>query len=171
MYLLYCCYLGVFADILLLRLNKKIKNMWYNCHPKWIFFCLICVIFVYQIAVPDLVEAAKDADIYIFVIPHQFLPKVCDQMKAVVKPTALGVSLIKACSSIFHSMFFKLLKQGLFIGLFLSVNLIEISFSKMCSYLKMILVPLLGILCTIIPKWPRVPHPLSVKKVNNPDTI
>ncbi|WAR05562.1 GPDA-like protein, partial [Mya arenaria] len=27
------------------------------------------------IAIPDVVDAAKDADIYIFVIPHQFLPK------------------------------------------------------------------------------------------------
>jgi len=88
--------------------------MWYNCHPKWTFLPVICVIFVYQIAVPDLVEAAKDADIYIFVIPHQFLPKVCDQMKAVVKPTALGVSLIKVFNLVFYSMFFLTSKAGAF---------------------------------------------------------
>ncbi|XP_052805976.1 glycerol-3-phosphate dehydrogenase [NAD(+)], cytoplasmic-like [Mya arenaria] len=47
------------------------------------------------IAIPDVVDAAKDADIYIFVIPHQFLPKVCDQLKDVVKSSAVGISLIK----------------------------------------------------------------------------
>lgn len=46
-------------------------------------------------AVPDLIESAKDADILIFVIPHQFLPRVCRQLVGIVKPNALGVSLIK----------------------------------------------------------------------------
>ncbi|KAH3703443.1 glycerol-3-phosphate dehydrogenase [NAD(+)], cytoplasmic-like isoform X2 [Dreissena polymorpha] len=47
------------------------------------------------IAIPDVVEAAKDADILVFVIPHQFLPKICGQLKSSVKPTAVGISLIK----------------------------------------------------------------------------
>ncbi|XP_060581293.1 glycerol-3-phosphate dehydrogenase [NAD(+)], cytoplasmic-like [Ruditapes philippinarum] len=50
------------------------------------------------IAVPDLVESAKDADIFIFVIPHQFLPRVCSQLKGTIKKSALGVSLIKGFS-------------------------------------------------------------------------
>ncbi|KAI1885036.1 hypothetical protein AGOR_G00216040 [Albula goreensis] len=47
------------------------------------------------VAVPDIVEAMKGADIFIFVIPHQFIGKLCDQMKPHVKPGAIGISLIK----------------------------------------------------------------------------
>uniref|UniRef100_A0A8C7ZAX0 Glycerol-3-phosphate dehydrogenase [NAD(+)] n=1 Tax=Oryzias sinensis TaxID=183150 RepID=A0A8C7ZAX0_9TELE len=47
------------------------------------------------LAVPDLVDASKDADILIFVIPHQFIGKVCDTMKGKIKSDALGISLIK----------------------------------------------------------------------------
>ncbi|KAF6736541.1 Glycerol-3-phosphate dehydrogenase [NAD(+)], cytoplasmic [Oryzias melastigma] len=49
------------------------------------------------LAVPDLVDASKDADILIFVIPHQFIGKVCDTMKGKIKSDALGISLIKVC--------------------------------------------------------------------------
>lgn len=48
-----------------------------------------------QLAVPDLVEASKDADILVFVIPHQFVGKVCDTIKGKIKSDALGISLIK----------------------------------------------------------------------------
>uniref|UniRef100_A0A8D2ZEJ1 Glycerol-3-phosphate dehydrogenase [NAD(+)] n=1 Tax=Scophthalmus maximus TaxID=52904 RepID=A0A8D2ZEJ1_SCOMX len=47
------------------------------------------------LAVPDLVEASTDADILVFVIPHQFIGKVCDTMKGKIKSDALGISLIK----------------------------------------------------------------------------
>ncbi|CAD5219517.1 unnamed protein product [Bursaphelenchus xylophilus] len=50
------------------------------------------------VAVPDLLEAAKDADILIFVIPHQFVEKVCAQLKGNIKPDAEVVSLIKGVS-------------------------------------------------------------------------
>lgn len=48
-----------------------------------------------QLAVPDLVEASRDADILVFVIPHQFIGRVCDTMKDKIKSDALGISLIK----------------------------------------------------------------------------
>lgn len=48
-----------------------------------------------QVAVPDLVDASCDADILVFVIPHQFVGKVCDTMKGKIKSDALGISLIK----------------------------------------------------------------------------
>lgn len=48
-----------------------------------------------QLAVPDLVEASGDADILVFVIPHQFIGKACDTMKGKIKSDALGISLIK----------------------------------------------------------------------------
>uniref|UniRef100_A0A673HMI4 Glycerol-3-phosphate dehydrogenase [NAD(+)] n=1 Tax=Sinocyclocheilus rhinocerous TaxID=307959 RepID=A0A673HMI4_9TELE len=47
------------------------------------------------VAVPDVTEAASGADVLIFVIPHQFIGKICDQMKPHVKPGATGISLIK----------------------------------------------------------------------------
>lgn len=47
------------------------------------------------LAVPDLAEAAKGADILIFVVPHQFILRVCDTIKDVIKKEAVGMSLIK----------------------------------------------------------------------------
>ncbi|RXM95881.1 Glycerol-3-phosphate dehydrogenase [NAD(+)], cytoplasmic [Acipenser ruthenus] len=47
------------------------------------------------VAVPDVVDAAKDADILVFVIPHQFIGRLCDTLKDSVKKDAIGISLIK----------------------------------------------------------------------------
>ncbi|ELU01876.1 hypothetical protein CAPTEDRAFT_220756 [Capitella teleta] len=47
------------------------------------------------VAVPDIVEAAKDADILVFVVPHQFVGGLCKQLNGKLKPGALAVSLIK----------------------------------------------------------------------------
>ena len=48
-----------------------------------------------QIAVPDVVETASDADILLFVIPHQFINGTCSPLKGKLKAGAKGVSLIK----------------------------------------------------------------------------
>lgn len=48
-----------------------------------------------QVAVPDVVQAASEADILIFVVPHQFIGKICDQLKGHLKANAIGISLIK----------------------------------------------------------------------------
>lgn len=50
---------------------------------------------MFQVAVPDIVEAAKDADILIFVVPHQFIRNICSTLLGKIKPTAIGLSLIK----------------------------------------------------------------------------
>lgn len=47
------------------------------------------------LAVPELLDAAAGADILVFVIPHQFIGRVCDTLKGKIKPNALGLSLIK----------------------------------------------------------------------------
>lgn len=47
------------------------------------------------VAVPDVVDAAKDADILVFVVPHQFINRLCDQLAGKIKATAIGLSLIK----------------------------------------------------------------------------
>ncbi|XP_078062822.1 glycerol-3-phosphate dehydrogenase [NAD(+)], cytoplasmic-like [Mustelus asterias] len=47
------------------------------------------------IAVPDLLDAARDADILVFAVPHQFIRQTCDELKGHVKPSTIGVSLIK----------------------------------------------------------------------------
>jgi len=47
------------------------------------------------IAVTDAVETAKDADILVFVVPHAFVPRICNSLKGKIKSTAVGISLIK----------------------------------------------------------------------------
>jgi len=47
------------------------------------------------VAVPDVVDACVDSDILVFVIPHQFVPRLCTQIKDKLKPGVFAVSLIK----------------------------------------------------------------------------
>ncbi|XP_026638449.1 glycerol-3-phosphate dehydrogenase [NAD(+)], cytoplasmic isoform X2 [Microtus ochrogaster] len=47
------------------------------------------------VAIPDVVQAATGADILIFVVPHQFIGKICDQLKGHLKANTIGISLIK----------------------------------------------------------------------------
>ncbi|GCB76456.1 hypothetical protein scyTo_0018346, partial [Scyliorhinus torazame] len=47
------------------------------------------------VAVPDLLDAARDAGILVFVVPHQFIRRTCDELKGHIKPSTIGVSLIK----------------------------------------------------------------------------
>ncbi|XP_078390544.1 glycerol-3-phosphate dehydrogenase [NAD(+)], cytoplasmic-like [Cetorhinus maximus] len=47
------------------------------------------------VAVPELLDAASDADILVFVVPHQFIRRTCDELKGHIKPSSIGVSLIK----------------------------------------------------------------------------
>lgn len=55
--------------------------------------------FLRQVAVPDLAESVKGADILIFVVPHQFILRVCDTIKDHIKKDAVGMSLIKVTLS------------------------------------------------------------------------
>merc|ERR1712117_363612 len=47
------------------------------------------------VAVPDISDAALEADILIFVLPHQFIKRACAPLKGKLKPGATGLSLIK----------------------------------------------------------------------------
>merc|ERR1719464_149792 len=47
------------------------------------------------VACPDLKEAATDATLLIFVVPHQFLPNLLPTIRNAVHPSCRGVSLIK----------------------------------------------------------------------------
>ena len=51
------------------------------------------------VACPDVMETVKDADILIFVLPHQFIRKVCQDINDHVKRGAFGISLIKGIDS------------------------------------------------------------------------
>lgn len=46
-------------------------------------------------AEPDLATAAKDATLLIFVLPHQFLGRICPVIKGAVAPGCKAISLIK----------------------------------------------------------------------------
>lgn len=48
-----------------------------------------------QVAVPDVVEATSWADILVFVLPHQFIGRICEQVADHIKPGTFGISLIK----------------------------------------------------------------------------
>uniref|UniRef100_A0A914CDQ6 Glycerol-3-phosphate dehydrogenase [NAD(+)] n=1 Tax=Acrobeloides nanus TaxID=290746 RepID=A0A914CDQ6_9BILA len=50
------------------------------------------------IAISDLVETCKDVDVLIFVIPHQFIAQVCQQLAGKLKKRAVAISLIKGLS-------------------------------------------------------------------------
>jgi glycerol-3-phosphate dehydrogenase (NAD+) len=47
------------------------------------------------VATPDLAEACRDATLLIFVLPHQFLPRLLPVIRESAHPTCRGVSLIK----------------------------------------------------------------------------
>ncbi|XP_043942372.1 glycerol-3-phosphate dehydrogenase 1-like protein [Protopterus annectens] len=47
------------------------------------------------VAVPDIKEVVAEADLLVFVVPHQFIRKLCDEMVGRVSQKALGISLIK----------------------------------------------------------------------------
>lgn len=47
------------------------------------------------VAVPDLAEACEGATLLIFVLPHQFLPRLLPTIRAAAHPSCRGVSLIK----------------------------------------------------------------------------
>ena len=46
-------------------------------------------------AVADLAEACRDATLLIFVLPHQFLPRLLPTIREAAHPSCRGVSLIK----------------------------------------------------------------------------
>ncbi|KAI3382892.1 hypothetical protein SNEBB_003574 [Seison nebaliae] len=47
------------------------------------------------IALPNIVDTVQTADILIFVVPHQFVPRLCNEMKGNIKKDAFALSLIK----------------------------------------------------------------------------
>ena len=47
------------------------------------------------IAIPDITDAAAEADILIFVLPHQFIRRACARLVGKLKPGAVGLSLVK----------------------------------------------------------------------------
>ncbi|XP_008322079.1 glycerol-3-phosphate dehydrogenase 1-like protein [Cynoglossus semilaevis] len=47
------------------------------------------------VAIPKLRDAAEGADLLVFVVPHQFIRKLCDEMVGCVSNKARGISLIK----------------------------------------------------------------------------
>jgi len=53
-----------------------------------------------QIAVPDVVEACEEADILVFVVPHQFMQGICCMLQGHIKSTAIGVSLMKVLAAL-----------------------------------------------------------------------
>ena len=57
-----------------------------------------------QVAVPDLTAACTDADVLVFVTPHQFVEKACQTILPHLKKDAVAVSLIKVCGTLGNSL-------------------------------------------------------------------
>lgn len=53
------------------------------------------------VAVADLAESCRDATLLIFVLPHQFLPKLLPIIRESMHPNCRGVSLIKGLGKIY----------------------------------------------------------------------
>ena len=47
------------------------------------------------IALPDLVDVSRDADILVFVVPSQYVKSICLEIKDHIKPQASAISLVK----------------------------------------------------------------------------
>ncbi|EEB05397.1 glycerol-3-phosphate dehydrogenase Gpd1 [Schizosaccharomyces japonicus yFS275] len=47
------------------------------------------------LAIPDVREVTRKSDVLVFVVPHQFVDRVCEQMKGFVRPNAVAISCIK----------------------------------------------------------------------------
>ncbi|XP_056141685.1 glycerol-3-phosphate dehydrogenase 1-like protein [Lampris incognitus] len=47
------------------------------------------------VAIPKLCDAAEGADLLVFVVPHQFIRNLCDEMVGCVSSKARGITLIK----------------------------------------------------------------------------
>lgn len=94
--------------------NSDVFQM-YFCNDTRVVNCRRILLCPPQLAVPDLVDAASDADILVFVIPHQFIGKVCDTMKDKIKSDAVGISLIKVKSLVLAVSLFCLSFPYLFI--------------------------------------------------------
>lgn len=48
------------------------------------------------VATANLEECCNDADVLVFVMPHEYLPDILTDLKGKVKPSAIGVSLAKS---------------------------------------------------------------------------
>ncbi|KAF7721609.1 glycerol-3-phosphate dehydrogenase [Apophysomyces ossiformis] len=57
------------------------------------------------VAIPDVVEACKNASLIIFVMPHQFVRGICEKMKGHLAPNARAISLIKGLEITPEGMF------------------------------------------------------------------
>ncbi len=83
-------------------------------------------------------DAAADADVYIFVIPHQFIVRALTPLKGKVKPGAVGISLIKGFE-IIPSGGIKLLSNTINELLQIPVSVLMGKFSFLLSIFAMII--------------------------------
>ena len=50
------------------------------------------------VAVPDVTDACAHANVLVFVLPHQFVPRICQQLSGKLPSNAIGISMIKGLS-------------------------------------------------------------------------
>ncbi|KAL3773266.1 hypothetical protein ACHAWO_010966 [Cyclotella atomus] len=93
-------------------------------------------------AVTDVKEACKDASLLVFVLPHQFLPKLLPVIRENVHPKSRGVSLIKGLDFDTHTRMPVLISEsieeamgpGFTCGVLMGANVAnEVAEGKMCE--------------------------------------
>lgn len=90
------------------------------------------------VANPDIADAAKDATILVFNLPHQFIGRICDMLRDKVIPYARGISCIKGvavsedgCELFSDSIGRKL---GIYCGALSGANIAnEVALEKWCE--------------------------------------
>uniref|UniRef100_A0A8C2IE42 Glycerol-3-phosphate dehydrogenase [NAD(+)] n=1 Tax=Cyprinus carpio TaxID=7962 RepID=A0A8C2IE42_CYPCA len=90
------------------------------------------------VAVPQLRDAAEGADLLVFVVPHQFIRKLCDEMVGCVSEKARGITLIKGIDEGPEGM--KLIsdiireKMGIDVSVLMGANIAnEVAAEKFCE--------------------------------------
>lgn len=63
-------------------------------------------------AIPDLEKASEGATLLIFVLPHQFLPKLLPAIYDSVDESCRGVSLIKGLGKIIECILYSISRQS-----------------------------------------------------------
>ena len=57
--------------------------------------CVFYLMSIFRLHIPDVIQAVNDADILLFILPHQFVEQTCHTIKSHVKKTAFAVSFSK----------------------------------------------------------------------------
>ncbi|KAF3930908.1 hypothetical protein ABW19_dt0206558 [Dactylella cylindrospora] len=123
------------------------------------------------IADPSILSAVKDASLLVFNVPHQFVSKICDQIKGNILPYARAISCIKGVDvstegiSLFSDVIGR--KLGIYCGALSGANIAsEVALEKFCETTIAYDPP--GTLTPVPEEYPVVNHALWKRLFHRP---